>query len=143
MEPYATLLLVYRRSVVPGLSRPEWGTPQRDPALLFEMLLLEGFQAGLSWITVLKKRERYREVLHGFDPVKLSQMSDERIEELMLDAGIIRNRLKLKAARRNAQAWLAVDNPAEWLWSFVGGAPGSTTSRRAARCQRLPTRPGP
>ncbi|MEG0637393.1 MAG: DNA-3-methyladenine glycosylase I, partial [Pseudomonas sp.] len=77
----------------------------------------------LSWITVLRKRERYREVMHGFDPVKLAQMSDERIEELMLDAGIIRNRLKLKAARRNAQAWLAVDNPAEWLWSFVGGAP--------------------
>ncbi|MNF18361.1 DNA-3-methyladenine glycosylase 1 [compost metagenome] len=63
----------------------------------------------------MRKRERYREVLDGFDPVKLSQMSDERIEELMLDAGIIRNRLKLKAVRRNAQAWLAVDNPAEWL----------------------------
>ncbi|MFP3526041.1 DNA-3-methyladenine glycosylase I, partial [Pantoea sp. SIMBA_072] len=85
----------------------EWGTPQRDPALLFEMLLLEGFQAGLSWITVLRKRERYRQVMYGFDPVKLAAMSDERIEELMQDAGIIRNRLKLKAARRNAQAWLA------------------------------------
>ncbi|MDH0646343.1 DNA-3-methyladenine glycosylase I [Pseudomonas sp. GD03858] len=101
----------------------EWGTPQRDPALLFEMLLLEGFQAGLSWITVLKKRERYRQVLDGFDPVKLARLSDERIEELMLDPGIIRNRLKLKAVRRNALAWLAVDNPAEWLWSFVGGEP--------------------
>ncbi|ABY95994.1 TPA: DNA-3-methyladenine glycosylase I [Pseudomonas putida] len=101
----------------------EWGTPQRDPALLFEMLLLEGFQAGLSWITVLRKRERYRQVMYGFDPVKLAAMSDERIEELMQDAGIIRNRLKLKAARRNAQAWLAVDNPAQWLWSFVGGEP--------------------
>jgi len=101
----------------------EWGTPQRDPALLFEMLLLEGFQAGLSWITVLRKRERYRQVLHGFDPVRLAQLSDERIAELMLDAGIIRNRLKLNAVRRNAQAWLAVDNPAEWLWSFVGGVP--------------------
>ncbi|MBF8744544.1 DNA-3-methyladenine glycosylase I [Pseudomonas putida] len=101
----------------------EWGTPQRDPALLFEMLLLEGFQAGLSWITVLRKRERYREVLHGFDPVALAQLSDERIAELMLDAGIIRNRLKLNAVRRNARAWLAVDNPAEWLWSFVGGVP--------------------
>ncbi|AJQ49767.1 MULTISPECIES: DNA-3-methyladenine glycosylase I [Pseudomonas] len=101
----------------------EWGTPQRDPALLFEMLLLEGFQAGLSWITVLRKRERYREVMYGFDPEKLAAMSDERIEELMQDAGIIRNRLKLKAARRNAQAWLAVDNPAAWLWSFVGGEP--------------------
>ncbi|WP_028695853.1 DNA-3-methyladenine glycosylase I [Pseudomonas cremoricolorata] len=101
----------------------EWGTPRRDPALLFEMLLLEGFQAGLSWITVLRKRERYREVLYGFDPVRLAQMSDERIEELMLDPGIIRNRLKLNAVRRNARAWLALDNPAEWLWSFVGGEP--------------------
>ncbi|MGJ3440469.1 DNA-3-methyladenine glycosylase I [Pseudomonas sp. Je.1.5.c] len=101
----------------------EWGTPQRDPALLFEMLLLEGFQAGLSWITVLRKRERYRQVMYGFDPVQLAQMGDERIEELMLDAGIIRNRLKLNAARRNAKAWLAVDNPAQWLWSFVGGEP--------------------
>jgi len=61
--------------------------------------------------------------MYGFDPVKLAQRSDERIEALMLDPGIIRNRLKLKAARRNAQAWLAVDNPAEWLWSFVGGTP--------------------
>ncbi|ANC00986.1 MULTISPECIES: DNA-3-methyladenine glycosylase I [Pseudomonas] len=101
----------------------EWGTPQRDPALLFEMLLLEGFQAGLSWITVLKKRERYRQVLQGFDPVQLAEMSDERIEELMLDPGIIRNRLKLNAVRRNARAWLALENPGEWLWSFVGGEP--------------------
>ncbi|MCE6983874.1 DNA-3-methyladenine glycosylase I, partial [Pseudomonas frederiksbergensis] len=77
----------------------EWGTPQRDPRQLFEMLLLEGFQAGLSWITVLKKRERYRQVLFGFDPQRLAQMSDEEIEERMLDPGIIRNRLKLNAAR--------------------------------------------
>ena len=105
----------------------EWGTPQRDPALLFEMLLLEGFQAGLSWITVLKKRERYREVLHGFDPVKLSQMSDERIEELMLDAGIIRNRRKIEAAIHNARMFLAIrkefgsfDN---YIWGFVNFKP--------------------
>ncbi|MOA28125.1 DNA-3-methyladenine glycosylase 1 [compost metagenome] len=63
----------------------EWGTPQREPGQLFEMLLLEGFQAGLSWITVLKKRERYRQVLFGFDPQRLAQMSDEEIEERMLD----------------------------------------------------------
>ena len=101
----------------------EWGTPQRDPALLFEMLLLEGFQAGLSWITVLRKRERYRQVMYGFDPVKLAAMSDERIEELMQDAGIIRNRLKLRAARQNARAWLQLDDPVGLLWSFVGGVP--------------------
>ena len=101
----------------------EWGVPQRDPKALFELLLLEGFQAGLSWITVLKKRERYREVLFGFDPERLAQMSDEYIEQLMQDPGIIRSLLKLKAARQNAQAWLKLDDPVAWLWSFVGGAP--------------------
>ena len=101
----------------------EWGVPLRDPGRLFEMLLLEGFQAGLSWITVLKKRERYRQVLFGFDPQRLAQMSDDEIEERLLDPGIIRNRLKLNAARRNARAWLELENPADWLWSFVGGEP--------------------
>ncbi|MHA6491783.1 DNA-3-methyladenine glycosylase I [Pseudomonas borbori] len=99
----------------------EWGVPLRDPRALFELLLLEGFQAGLSWITVLKKRERYREVLFGFDPERLAQMSDEEIEQRMQDPGIIRNRLKLKAARQNAQAWLKLDDPVGLLWSFVGG----------------------
>lgn len=101
----------------------EWGVPCRDAGHLFEMLLLEGFQAGLSWITVLKKRERYRQVLFGFDPQRLARLSDEEIEVLMQDAGIIRNRLKLKAARQNAQAWLRLEDPAGWLWSFVGGTP--------------------
>ncbi|KPD27883.1 DNA-3-methyladenine glycosylase I [Pseudomonas paraeruginosa] len=78
----------------------EWGVPQRDPDALFELLLLEGFQAGLSWITVLKKRERYREVLFGFDVQRVAQMSDAEIDELMLDPGIIRNRSKLNAARQ-------------------------------------------
>jgi len=101
----------------------EWGVPQRDPQALFELLLLEGFQAGLSWITVLKKRERYREVLFGFDPERLAVMSDEYLERLMQDPGIIRNRLKLKAARQNAQAWLRLEEPVALLWSFVGGQP--------------------
>ncbi|MBU1332930.1 MAG: DNA-3-methyladenine glycosylase I [Gammaproteobacteria bacterium] len=101
----------------------EWGVPQRDSRHLFEMLLLEGAQAGLSWITVLKKRERYRQVLHGFDPERLARLSDEEIEVLMQDAGIIRNRLKLKSARQNAQAWLRLDDPVAMLWSFVGGQP--------------------
>ena len=101
----------------------EWGVPLRDPAALFELLLLEGFQAGLSWITVLKKRERYREVMFGFDPLRLAKMTDEELEERMLDPGIVRNRLKLNAARRNAQAWLELDDPVEFLWSFVGGQP--------------------
>jgi len=101
----------------------EWGVPQRDSQVLFELLLLEGFQAGLSWITVLKKRERYRQVLFGFDAERLARMTDEEIEERMLDPGIIRNRLKLKAARQNAQAWLKLEDPAALLWSFVGGEP--------------------
>jgi DNA-3-methyladenine glycosylase I len=101
----------------------EWGVPLREPQALFELLLLEGFQAGLSWITVLKKRQRYRQVLFGFDPQRLAWLTDKEIEELMQDAGIIRNRLKLKAARQNAQAWLRLDDPVALLWSFVGGVP--------------------
>lgn len=101
----------------------EWGVPTRDPQVLFEMLLLEAFQAGLSWITVLKKRARYREVLFGFDVERLARMTDAEIEERMQDPGIIRNRLKLQAARRNAQAWIKLEDPVTLLWSFVGGAP--------------------
>jgi DNA-3-methyladenine glycosylase I len=101
----------------------EWGVPQRDPQRLFELLLLEGFQAGLSWITILRKRERYRQVLSGFDPQRLASLTDEGIERLMHDPGIVRNRAKLRAARQNAQAWLRLPEPVAWLWSFVGGAP--------------------
>jgi DNA-3-methyladenine glycosylase I len=105
----------------------EWGVPQRDPQVLFELLLLEAFQAGLSWITVLKKRERYREVLFGFDVQRLAALTDEYIEEtLMQDPGIIRNRLKLKAVRKNAQAWLKLEDPEPLRWSFVGGPPKTT-----------------
>ncbi|WP_417660771.1 DNA-3-methyladenine glycosylase I [Pseudomonas sp.] len=101
----------------------EWGVPLTDPDKLFELLLLEGFQAGLSWITVLKKRERYRQVLHGFDVKRLAKLSDDEIEALMQDPGIVRNRLKLKAVRQNALAWLKLDDPAKYLWSFVDGKP--------------------
>lgn len=101
----------------------EWGVPTRDPQVLFEFLILEGVQAGLSWITVLRKRERYRQVLFGFDPQRLARLSDEEIETLMQDPSIIRNRLKLKAARQNAQAWLRLEDPVDFIWSFVGGAP--------------------
>ncbi|MFF7707257.1 DNA-3-methyladenine glycosylase I [Pseudomonas sp. NPDC007930] len=101
----------------------EWGVPLRDPGALFELLLLEGFQAGLSWITVLRKRERYRQVMFGFDPARLARMSDEDIEARMQDPGIIRNLLKLKGARQNAQAWLRLEDPAGFLWSFTGGQP--------------------
>ena len=101
----------------------EWGVPLRDAQKLFELLLLEGFQAGLSWITILKRRARYREVLFGFDAPRLARLTDAEIEELMLDATIIRNRLKLNAVRTNARAWLALEDPVGLLWSFVGGEP--------------------
>lgn len=104
----------------------EWGVPNRDPQHLFEMLILEGVQAGLAWITVLRKRERYRQVYRGFDVQFMAQHSDADLEQLARDPGIIRNRLKLRAARQNAQAWLrlaAQQDPAEWFWQFVGGQP--------------------
>ncbi|MFO5795419.1 DNA-3-methyladenine glycosylase I, partial [Klebsiella pneumoniae] len=84
---------------------------QSGKHVLRALLLLEGFQAGLSWITVLKKRERYREVLFGFDVQRVAQMSDAEIDELMLDPGIIRNRAKLNAARQDDQALLVLDGP--------------------------------
>ena len=101
----------------------EWGVPQRDPMVLFELLVLEGFQAGLSWLTVLRRRAYFRQVLHGFDPVRLAALTDQDIERLLQDPGLIRNRRKMEALRRNACAWLRLDSPAEWLWSFVGGEP--------------------
>lgn len=101
----------------------EWGVPQRDPAVLFELLILEGFQAGLSWLTVLRRRDYFRQVLHGFDPQRLASCSDEDILRLLQDPGLIRNRRKLEAVRGNARAWLRIDAPADWLWSFVGGTP--------------------
>lgn len=101
----------------------EWGVPLRDPQKLFELLVLEGFQAGLSWLTVLNKRAHYRAVLQGFEPHYLAQLSDEQLEQLAQDPGIIRNRAKLRAARQNAQAWLQLNDPLEFFWSFVGGEP--------------------
>ncbi|MGB7386450.1 MAG: DNA-3-methyladenine glycosylase I [Pseudomonas neustonica] len=104
----------------------EWGVPCRDAQKLFEMLLLEGFQAGLSWITVLRKRAHYRLIYRGFDAGFMANQTDTELQELLQDAGIIRNRLKVYGARRNAQAWLVLSeqhDPVEWLWQFVGGTP--------------------
>lgn len=103
----------------------EWGVPSHDDAHLFEMLILEGQQAGLSWITILKKRENFRAALDGFDPERIARYSPARIEKLMGNAGIIRNRLKLNAAVKNARAFLAVQAEFgsfdRYLWSFVNG----------------------
>ncbi|NMG43346.1 DNA-3-methyladenine glycosylase I [Aromatoleum toluvorans] len=105
----------------------EWGVPTDDARTLFEFLVLEGAQAGLSWITVLRKRERYRAVFDGFDPERIVRYGDAKKAELLADPGIIRNRAKIDAAIVNARAWLdlqeAGTDPVAWLWSFVGGQP--------------------
>lgn len=105
----------------------EWGLPQHDDRRLFEKLVLEGAQAGLSWITILRKREAYRRLFHGFDPVKVAAMTDTELEAVLLDPGIVRNRLKVFSARKNALAFLAVQREFgsfdTFVWSFVGGKP--------------------
>jgi DNA-3-methyladenine glycosylase I len=105
----------------------EWGVPVHDDRVLFEFLLLEGAQAGLSWETVLKKREGYRAAFAGFDPAKVARFDRRRIERLLLDPGIVRNRLKVDGAVRNAKAFLAVQGESgsfdAYVWSFVGGRP--------------------
>ena len=105
----------------------EWGQPVYDDAHLFELLCLEGQQAGLSWITVLKKRENYRNAFHQFDPRKVAAMTDEDIDVLMQDAGLIRHRLKLDAIVVNARAYMKMQQEGEdfsqFLWSFTEGKP--------------------
>ena len=105
----------------------EWGVPLHDDQRLFEFLVLEGAQAGLSWITILKKREAYRRAFAGFDPVRVARFTDAQLEALLLDEGIVRNRLKVRAARTNAQAFLKVQEAfgsfQAYAWGFVGGAP--------------------
>jgi DNA-3-methyladenine glycosylase I len=105
----------------------EWGVPVHDDRRLFEFLVLEGAQAGLSWETILRKRERYREVFEGFDPEKVARFTEARVERLLLDPGIVRNRLKVAGAVRNAGAFLEVRRESgtfdAHLWTFVGGRP--------------------
>lgn len=103
----------------------EWGVPVRDDRLLFEFICLEGQQAGLSWITVLKKRDHYRKCFKNFEIDKVARLTDKTIEKLLLDTGLIRNRLKLYSIRGNAQATQAVQkefgNFSDYIWSFVDG----------------------
>lgn len=105
----------------------EWGVPLRDDRALFELLLLEGAQAGLSWATVLKKRAHYREVFDGFDPRRIAAYDEAKVASLLADPGIIRNRAKIAAAIGNSRAFLALTAEgrsfSDFLWSFVGGAP--------------------
>ncbi|AGB76263.1 DNA-3-methyladenine glycosylase I [Enterobacteriaceae bacterium strain FGI 57] len=118
----------------------EWGVAQRDGQQLFEMICLEGQQAGLSWITVLKKRENYRRAFHHFDPRKVAAMTEEDVERLVLDAGIIRHRGKIQAIIGNARAYLAMEENGEpfvdFVWSFVDNTPIIT---QAAELSGIPT----
>jgi DNA-3-methyladenine glycosylase I len=114
----------------------EWGVPVHDDRVLFEFLLLEGAQAGLSWDTILRKRERYREVFAGFDPARVARFDARRRARLLADPGIVRNRLKIESAVTNARAFLAVQEELgsfdAYLWRFVGGAPLQPHRRSAA-----------
>ncbi len=111
----------------------EWGVPVHDDRVLFEFLLLEGAQAGLSWITILKKRENYRKAFEGFRAEKIARYGARDVQRLLADSGIVRNRLKIAAAIQNAQALLELQKETTldaFLWSFVGGAPKQNRRRR-------------
>jgi DNA-3-methyladenine glycosylase I len=114
----------------------EWGVPSRSDRHLFELLLLEGAQAGLSWITILRKREHYRRAFAGFDPRRVARFDARRIGRLLRDPGIVRNRLKVESAVGNARAFLRLQERqgtfADWLWGFVDGRPLVNRRRRLA-----------
>ncbi len=105
----------------------EWGVPSHDDRFLFEMLVLEGAQAGLSWATILNRRDGYRRAFANFDPGKVSKFTDSKLEKLLADPGIIRNRLKVYGARTNAKAFIKVQAEfgsfATYLWAWVDGTP--------------------
>ncbi len=104
----------------------EWGVPEYDSRALFEKLLLDGFQAGLSWITILRKRDAYRIAYDGFDAHKMARYDSSKQTELMQNAGIVRNRLKIAASITNAQAYIAIEENqgfSDYLWDFMDGKP--------------------
>jgi len=118
----------------------EWGVPLHDDRKLFELLILEGAQAGLSWETILNKRQNYRHSFDGFDPAKIARYDKQRVRALLKNPGIVRNRLKIEATITNAQAFVAVQKEFGsfdgYIWQFVGGQP--KVNRR--RFQDVPTR---
>lgn len=105
----------------------EWGVPVHDDRIFFEFLILEGAQAGLSWSTILAKRDNYRRIFADFDPAKVARFSQDKIEKVLLDPGIVRNRLKVEGTVKNAKAFLAVQKEFgsfdAYVWRFVGGKP--------------------
>jgi DNA-3-methyladenine glycosylase I len=115
----------------------EWGVPLRDDQALFALLVLEGAQAGLSWITILRRRDGYRAAYDGFDPDRIARWSDDRLDELAGDPRIIRNRAKIRSARQNARAYLALRDEAgsfsDLVWSFVDHTPLVNTWRDGAQ----------
>ena len=108
----------------------EWGVPEYDPRALWEKLILDGFQAGLAWITILRKREGIRDAFDGFDPQIVARYGEDDIQRMLNDPRIIRSRAKIAAAIRGARIWLEMHDDGEdfsaWLWSFVGGEPIQT-----------------
>jgi len=114
----------------------EWGVPLHDDRGLFEFLVLEGAQAGLSWLTILRKREHYRRAFDGFDPARVARYGQAKIASLLENPGIVRNRLKLQAAVRNARSFLAVQEEFgsfdRYIWGFAGGAPKRNRFRTLA-----------
>jgi DNA-3-methyladenine glycosylase I len=113
----------------------EWGVPEFDDRALFEKLILDGFQAGLSWITILRKRENFRRAFSDFDPAAIARFEASHVEALMLDAGIVRNRAKIEGAIASARAYLAIQERqgfARFLWDFVGDRPLQTNLKSRA-----------
>jgi len=114
----------------------EWGVPEHDDRALYEKLVLDGFQAGLSWITILRKREAFRRAFDDFEPEKIARYPKRKVEALMRDAGIVRNRMKIEGAIASARAWLEImetgDGFAPFLWDFVRGKPLVNRYRRVS-----------
>ncbi len=132
MKPHDTARLV--RCPWPGIDDPlyaryhdeEWGVPHADEQRLFEKLVLEGFQAGLSWLVILRKRDGFRQAFHDFDPARIARYTERDVARLMADTGIVRNRLKVAATIDNAKAYLALRKTrtlASFLWEHAGGKP--------------------
>jgi DNA-3-methyladenine glycosylase I len=119
----------------------EWGVPQHDDRVLFEFLILEGAQAGLSWSTILNKRAAYRKAFSGFNPARVARYDAKKVRELLANEGIVRNRLKIAASIENARAFLAVQKEFSsfdaYIWGFTGGKP---KINQWTRMQRLPAR---
>lgn len=110
----------------------EWGVPEFDDRALFEKLLLDGFQAGLSWITILRKRDHFRAAFDGFEPEKIARYRPQKLAALMQDAGIVRNRLKIESSVKSAQAWLAIQERegfSHFLWKHLDGRPQQNRPR--------------